>query len=100
VKTLWGRHTRKYYGYPDPTNDRIPKEIKMSDRRKTVLMRALRTAGATFIGFLAAWLAGPEAADLVESEQAQTLIAMVVVPTLVALDKMLRYGSDAGESVE
>lgn len=72
----------------------------MSDKQKTVLMRFVRTTVATLAGVLAGWLAGPEAAELVDNDQAQMVITMVVIPGLVALDKMWRYGNDPGEFVE
>ena len=69
----------------------------MSAKRKTIIARLARTLAATVVGLLAAWAAGPDALELVGNVQAQSFVTMVVVPTLITLDKMLRYGSDADE---
>lgn len=69
----------------------------MSKKQKVILARFIRTIAATVIGLVAAWLAGPEALELVGGPQAQSFVVMVVVPALISLDKMLRFGSDEGE---
>ena len=65
-------------------------------KMKVILMRALRTGIAIAISGVIAWLAGPEVADLVGTERA-VLLAAVLTPMLVATEKWLRYGSDPGE---
>lgn len=81
----------------DPINNHITKEIHMTNKQKVLVARMLRTLVATFIGLAAAWLAGPNGVDLIEDPQARSFVVMVVVPTLITLDKMLRYGRDEGE---
>lgn len=73
------------------------KGTPVTHKRKTVLLRLVRTLAATLAGLLAAWLSGPEALGLISDPASQSFVVAVVVPTLVAIDKMLRYGSDDGE---
>jgi hypothetical protein len=96
MKITWGKHTNNI-DYPDPTHHHITKEIHMTKKQKTLIARMGRTLGATAIGLVAAWLSGPEGLELVGNAQAQSFVVMVVVPTLITLDKMLRYGADEGE---
>lgn len=69
----------------------------MNPKKRTIILRALRTAGATAIAGLIGWLAGPDVAELVGTEQA-VLLAAVLTPLLAAAEKYLRYGSDPGET--
>ena len=69
----------------------------MSAKKKTLIARMVRTLAATFVGLLAAWATGPDALELVGSVEAQSFVTMVVVPTLITVDKVLRYGSDADD---
>lgn len=96
MKVKWGRHSVDF-SYPDPINNHITKEKHMTQKQKTLLARMARTIAATFLGLAAAWLTGPEGAELVSNAQAQSFIVMVVVPTLLTVDKLLRYGRDEGE---
>ncbi len=61
---------------------------------KVIVMRFLRGLGAVLLAFLAAWLVGPDAADLIP-ENMQILLVTVVAPALLALEKLLRDGGDA-----
>ncbi len=61
---------------------------------KVIVMRFLRGLGAVLLAFLAAWLVGPDAADLIP-EDLQVLLVTVVAPALLALEKLLRDGGDA-----
>lgn len=67
-------------------------------KRKTVLLRALRVAGAGAVAWLIAWLAGPDVADVVGSSQNAVLLAAVLTPILAAVEKWIRFGGDPGES--
>lgn len=69
-----------------------------TSKRKTVLLRLVRTAGATLVAFVIAWLAGPDVADVVGSTQNAVLLAAVLTPLLAAAEKALRYGGDPGET--
>lgn len=105
MKMTVGGLGSSYHGPPDIVDTHIhtTKEaptMKMNKKQKTVLLRFVRTLAATAIGFTAAWLAGPEVTALVDDPTIQSLILVVVVPTLVAANKALRYGSDDGESGE
>lgn len=66
-------------------------------KRMTVLLRFMRTLGASILGFIAVWAAGPDALSLVTDPLHQTILLSVVVPMLVAAEKALRYGDDQGE---
>jgi len=96
MKITWGSHSKEL-PYPDAVHSHITKEIHMTNKQKTILARLARTVVATVAGLLAAWLAGPNATELVSSPQMQSFIVMVIVPTLITLDKVLRYGADEGE---
>ena len=71
----------------------------MTYKRKVIILRFARSLGAMAVAALAAWVAGPDAAELV-GEQVQALIVAFGVPALVSLDKILRYGSDDDDMVE
>ena len=89
-----------YYGPPDIIDQHInsTKEIQlMTHKQKTVTLRFARTMAAAIAGYAAVWLAGPDAAGLITDPTIQSLVMMVVIPTLVAANKALRYGADAGE---
>ena len=75
------------------------KETEMTYKQKVILMRFVRSAAAMVVTAFTAWVAGPDAAELVGS-QAQTLIVAVGVPLLISADKWLRYGSDDDDMVE
>jgi len=94
LKITHGSHNPEH---PSNIHNQITKENIMSAKRKTIIARLARTLAATVVGLLAAWAAGPDALELVGNVQAQSFVTMVVVPTLITLDKMLRYGSDADE---
>lgn len=68
----------------------------MTNKRKTVLMRGLRSLAAVVVAGIAGWLVGPEAVDVVGA-QTQGILVAVLVPALLMLDKYLRYGADSGE---
>lgn len=70
--------------------------MALSPKVVTVLKRSARALGAVLVGFLVAWLAGPDVTELVGSDT-QALVVAVVTPLLLAADKWLRYGSDPGE---
>jgi len=67
----------------------------MTDKQKVVLMRFARTLGAVLVASLAAYLVGPDAADVVPKEWLPFVVA-VVAPTLTAAEKALRTPSDLG----
>lgn len=69
----------------------------MTKKQKTLMARMGRTLAATTAGLLAAWLAGPNHLDWVQNAEAQSFIVAVIVPILITVDKMLRYGADEGE---
>ena len=71
----------------------------MTQKRKTIALRFIRSLAAVVVTSLAAWLAGPDAAELVGA-QVQGLIIAFGVPMLVALDKWLRYGQDEDDLVK
>lgn len=98
---LSGGTTSNYNGDPPTFNNykNTTKETPiMSHKKKTVLLRFARTMGATMLGLLAAWLSGPDGLSLVKDPVAQSFIVAVIVPTLVAANKAIRYGSEPGES--
>jgi hypothetical protein len=68
----------------------------MNDKQKKVLLNFARTLAATVVAALIAWVAGPDAAELIG---AQT--AVIAVPVLTALltaaERALRYGNEEGE---
>jgi len=116
MKTYIGQVGFHVDGTPDPIESYIitPKEIQMAKskkkstaaviaagptptKRNTVAMRFARTLGATLVGFAAAWLVGPDAASVITNPTYQALLAGLLVPALVALEKSLRYGSEKGE---
>lgn len=70
----------------------------MTSKRKTVLLRAVRSAAAVSISGFIAWLAGPDVADLIGSTSNAVLLAAVLTPILTAAEKALRYGNDPGEA--
>ena len=72
----------------------------MNKKQKTVLLRWARTLGATVLGLAGAWLAGPQALDLIKDPTQQILVASFLIPTLTALEKTLRYGSGEGEDYD
>jgi len=96
MKIVWGNH-KNPDGYPDPINHHITKETQMTHKKKTLVGRAVRTLVATAAGVLAAYLAGPHGVDWLHDAQAQSFVIMVVVPVLITVDKLFRYGSDTGE---
>lgn len=61
---------------------------------KVILMRFLRGLGAVLLGFLAAWVVGPDALAVIPSAY-QPIVLTVVAPALLALEKLLRDGGDA-----
>ncbi len=69
----------------------------MSKKTKTVLLRVLRALGATVIASVAAFLAGPDVAEIVPGGY-QFLVTGITVPLLLGLEKYLRYGGDPGEA--
>lgn len=69
----------------------------MNDKQKTVVLRFLRTLGATVVAALLAWVAGPDAVELV-GEQTALYLVPVLTALLTAADKALRYGSEEGEN--
>jgi len=71
--------------------------MALSDKVKTILFRAVRSAAAVAVAGIIGWLAGPDFAELVGTEYA-VLVAAVLTPLLLALDKWIRYGSDPGEA--
>ena len=94
MKVTRGANEIKFDGTVDPiTIETLTKETIMTAKRKTILMRFVRSGAAMLVSFLAAWVAGPDAADLVGTDM-QTFIVAVGVPFLVSLDKNLRYGRD------
>lgn len=66
-------------------------------KKKTVILRALRTASAVAVAGFVGWLSGPDVTELLGAQNA-VLLAAVATPLLVALEKALRYGKDPGES--
>lgn len=70
------------------------KEERVTKKRKVLLARLVRTLTATVVGLVAAWLSGPDGLSLIEDPAAQSFVVAVVIPTLVTIDKMLRYGQD------
>lgn len=69
----------------------------MTNKTKTVLLRFARTLAAIGVGALATWVVSPDVLSIVPA-QYDWIVFSVVSPGLVALDKWLRFGSDAGES--
>lgn len=116
MRTYTGKPGHTLDGTPDVVENFIitQKETRMAKNRKkstaavvaagptptkrgTIAMRFARTLAATVIGFAATWLAGPDAAALITDPTQQALLAGILVPMLVALDKSLRYGTEKGE---
>ena len=71
----------------------------MSDKRKTVLLRAARTAGASALAWLTAWIAGPDVSEIIGNGEYAVLLAAVLTPIFAALEKAIRYGNDPGEDL-
>ncbi len=69
----------------------------VESKRKTVLLRFARTLGASVLGVLAVWAAGPDALELVKDPTQQVILLSIVVPFLTAAEKSLRYGDEKGE---
>lgn len=67
----------------------------MSESRKVILKRALRGLGAVVLGFAAAWVVSDDALALVPDAY-DMLVVAIVAPTLLALEKWIRDGGDAG----
>ena len=67
--------------------------MNLSARQKVVVARMLRSAAAVIISFAIAWLSGPDAADILDATQ-QQLVAGVLIPILLGVNKALRMGSD------
>ena len=65
-------------------------------KRKTILLRLLRTAGAAVVAWALNWLASGGLVDFIPAGNA-ALVVVVLTPILTALEKYLRYGSDPGE---
>lgn len=61
-----------------------------------ILKRFLRGLGAVVLGFLAAFLVSDDVLGLVPDEY-DSLVLLVVAPALLALEKFLRDGGDAGQ---
>lgn len=85
------KHSINPYLKYSPKND---KEERVTKKRKVLLARLVRTLTATVVGLVAAWLSGPEGLSLVKDPAAQSFVVAVVIPTLITIDKMLRYGKD------
>ena len=60
-----------------------------------ILKRFLRGLGAVVLGFLAAFVVSEDVLGLVPDEY-DTLVVAVFAPALLALEKFLRDGGDAG----
>lgn len=62
--------------------------------KKVILLRGLRSLGAVVLGFLAAWVVGPDALELVPDAY-DNYVVVIVAPVLLALEKLIRDGGDA-----
>lgn len=70
--------------------------MALSLKLKRVLVRAAKGLGAVVVGFLVAWLAGPDVTELIGSDN-QALVVAVVTPLLLAAEKWLKW-EDAPEA--
>lgn len=61
-----------------------------------ILKRFLRGLGAVLLGFLAAFVVSDDALGLIP-DQYDMLVVVVIAPALLALEKFLRDGGDAGQ---
>jgi hypothetical protein len=68
--------------------------IRVSSTKKTILLRAVRSLAAVVLGFVAAWVVGPDALSLVPDAY-DPLVVAAVAPALLALEKFVRDGGDA-----
>lgn len=91
MKILFSTHQN------NPYKLKYPKEEQLTKKNKVLVARMLRTLAATVVGLVAAWLAGPDGLELVSDPVVESFVVAVIVPALITLDKMLRYGADAGE---
>lgn len=66
----------------------------MNRKQKTVMLRFLRTLGATIASSALTVVANPQAWS---HHWKQAVITILLVPTLTATEKALRYGGDPGE---
>jgi len=89
-----------YEGTPDAIDKHITttKAVLMTHKQKTIISRFVRNVVATSLGLLAVWLAGPDMADLIKDPTLRSLMMVVVVPTIVAADKALRFGNGSDSS--
>ena len=71
--------------------------MTLTTKWKTVILRGIRSAAAVAVASLAAYVTGPEVTALIPAGY-QFLVVGAVVPSLLALEKWLRYGGDPGES--
>jgi hypothetical protein len=64
-------------------------EVSMN-KRKAVLIRGLKGLAAVALGFVAAYIVGPNVLDVVPTEY-QFLVTGIVAPSLLALQKALTW---------
>lgn len=69
----------------------------MTPKRKTILIRFLRAAGAVLIAAIVGFVTGPDFVELLPAPW-NGIAASVLVPALLAADKFRRYGNDPGEN--
>lgn len=72
--------------------------MRMSPKRRTVLLRFVRVLASTILSAVGAIVVSPDMLDLVGPEVAGVL-ALVGPALVVSLDKHVRYGNDAGENL-
>jgi len=70
----------------------------MTHKQKTLVGRAVRTLVATVAGLVAAYLAGPHGVEWIHDAQTQSFVVMVIVPVLVTVEKLFRYGNGSDPS--
>lgn len=69
----------------------------MTHKRKTVLLRWLRTLGATITANMLLVVSNPDALQAMQEDWHAFVIANLLIPTLTAMEKYLRYGAEPGE---
>lgn len=70
--------------------------MKLNAKQSTVLLRLVRTLVAAAVATLVAWLATPDALNIIPVGAALYVIP-VLTGLLTSAEKALRYGSDPGE---
>jgi hypothetical protein len=69
----------------------------MSHKNKTVLLRWARGLGATLLANVLVVVTNPAAMNYATNHWQEFLTVNLLIPTITAVEKFLRYGSEPGE---